>query len=182
MSTVCIFGGARSGHDPVFAHAAGELGRVLAARGDVIVYGGGRTGMMGHLADSAIAAGAHVIGVVPAFLDHPDIVHDTLGEKLVVGDLFERKARMMELADVFVAMPGGLGTFDELLEVVTWRQLRQTNGPAGLFDVAGFFTAFLHTLEMIAEAGFANLVDIQALHRHDDPTILLDTLAAAREC
>ncbi len=182
MSTVCVFGGARSGHDPVFARAAGELGRVLAARGDVLVYGAGRTGMMGHVADAAIAGGAHVIGVVPAFLDHPDIVHDALGEKFVVGDLFERKARMMELADVFVAMPGGLGTLDELLEVVTWRQLRQTSGPAGLFDVAGFFNAFLHTLEMLAEAGFANLSDIQALHRHDDPTSLLDALAADCEC
>ena len=182
MTTVCVFGGARSGHDPVFAAAAGELGRVLAARGDVLVFGGGRTGMMGHLADSAIAGGAHVIGVVPAFLDHPDIVHDALGAKVVVGDLFERKARMMELADVFVAMPGGLGTFDELLEVVTWRQLRQTNGPAGLFDVDGFFTPFLHTLETIAEAGFANLSDIKALHRHNDPSTLLDALAADREC
>lgn len=182
MSTVCVFGGARSGHDPVFADAAGELGRLLAVRGDEIVYGGGRTGMMGHLADAAIAGGARVIGVVPAFLDHPDIVHDALGEKLVVDDLFERKARMIALADVFVAMPGGLGTFDELLEVITWRQLRQTDGPVGLFDVAGFFTAFLHTLEMIEQAGFANLSDIQTLHRHADPATLLDALVADCAC
>jgi uncharacterized protein (TIGR00730 family) len=180
MSTVCVFGGARSGHDPGFATAAGALGRVLAERGDTLVYGGGRTGMMGCLADAAIAGGAHVIGIIPAFLDHPDIVHETLGEKIVVGDLFERKARMMELADVFVAIPGGLGTLDELLEVVTWRQLRQTHVPAGLFDVDGFFTPFYHALETIAEAGFANMTDIRALHRHGDPAALLDALAADR--
>lgn len=178
MSTVCVFGGARSGHDPVFAAAAGKLGQVLAERGDTLVYGGGSTGMMGYLADAAIAGGAHVIGIVPAFLDHPDVIHATLGEKIVVGDLFERKARMMQLADVFVAMPGGLGTLDELLEVVTWRQLRQTHGPAGLLDVAGFFSPFFHLLETIAETGFANLSDIRVLQRHEDPATLLDALAA----
>jgi len=181
MISVCVFGGARSGHDHAFRAAAEALGQAIAERNATLVFGGGRIGMMGHLADAAIAHGAEVIGVIPAFLDHADIVHGRLSEKIVVGDLFARKERMMALGNLFIAMPGGLGTLDELLEVITWRQLRQLHGPVGVLDTSDFFAPWFGMLDRFAEAGFINAVDVNQIVRHSDPALLLESLLSEIE-
>jgi uncharacterized protein (TIGR00730 family) len=123
MKRICVFCGSSPGHDPRYLEAALEMGRVLASRGLGLVYGGGSVGMMGALADAALAAGGEVIGVIPEVLQIRELAHRSLSRLHVVGSMHERKALMADLSDGFVALPGGMGTLDELAEVLTWSQL-----------------------------------------------------------
>lgn len=154
MKRLCVFCGSNSGHDPVYSALAAQLGRVLAQRRIGLVYGGGRIGLMGVVADAALAAGGEVIGVIPKALLDREQGHRGLTELRVVGSMHERKALMAELADGFVALPGGIGTLEEIFEAWTWAQLGMHRKPCGLLDVAGFFKPLVGFLDQVSAAGF----------------------------
>jgi uncharacterized protein (TIGR00730 family) len=139
LRAVCVFCGSNAGADPAYVGAAQAVGEGLARRGIRVVYGGGRVGMMGALADATRAAGGEVVGVIPRQMIEREIGHTGIAELRVVGSMHERKALMVELSDAFIALPGGIGTFEELFEVYTWAQLGIHAKPLGLLDVAGYY-------------------------------------------
>jgi uncharacterized protein (TIGR00730 family) len=179
IRSVCVFCGARQGRDPAFAAAAGAFGSALSARGLRLVYGGGRIGLMGLVADAVLASKGQVTGVLPRFLARHEILHAGVQEHIEVDDLFERKRVMLARADAFVALPGGIGTLDELLEVIAWRQLGQLDCPIGMLNVNAFFEPWLVALRASAAAGFISATDIDALAVHASPDGLLDMLLGA---
>jgi uncharacterized protein (TIGR00730 family) len=142
------------GKNPIFREVAEELGRELARRGITVVYGGGNIGLMGVVADGALAEGGQVIGVIPGSLAQREIVHENLTELHIVETMHERKARMADLSEAFIALPGGYGTLDELCEILTWAQLGFHNKPIGLLNVAGFFDPFLEFITHAHTEGF----------------------------
>jgi uncharacterized protein (TIGR00730 family) len=180
MQRVCVFCGSSPGHDPVYVAAARELGTVIAARGIGLVYGGASVGLMGALADAVLAAGGEVIGVLPRALDDREIAHRGLTELRIVTSMHERKAQMAELADAFIALPGGLGTLEELFEAWTWSQLGLHQKACGILNVLGFFTPLLGFLDHATAAGFIRPSHRDVLRAATEPGALLDELAAYR--
>ncbi|MBT9596510.1 MAG: TIGR00730 family Rossman fold protein [Vitreoscilla sp.] len=176
--TVCVYCGSRNGTSPAFRAAAQALGRLIGERSWRLVYGGGNVGLMGVTADAALAAGAEVVGVIPERLVHLEVGHRALTELHVVPTMHERKRLMAELADVFVALPGGIGTFEELFEVWTWRHLGYHDQPIGLLNVEGFYDPLLTFMRHTLQAGFIDASQQAMLTVHDDPATLLDRLAA----
>lgn len=154
ITSVCVFCGASSGRDEAYARAAQAVGATLAARGIRLVYGGGRLGLMGAVADAALDAGGDVVGVIPRGLVDRELAHPRLGELVVVETLHERKAGMAARADAFLALPGGLGTLEELAEVLSWAQLDLHAKPIGLVDVADYFRPFEGFLDHAVGEGF----------------------------
>jgi uncharacterized protein (TIGR00730 family) len=154
VKRVCVFAGSSPGDRPEYAEAARALAAECAARGLGIVYGGGSVGLMGVLADAALAAGLEVIGVIPRPLASRELAHPGLSEMRVVESMHERKATMNALADGFIALPGGLGTFEETLEVLTWAQLGIHGKPVGVLNVAGYYDGLLRWLSHAAGEGF----------------------------
>ncbi len=154
--SVAVFCGSRTGHDPALRAAASALGAGLAARGITLVYGGGRVGLMGAVADAAVAAGGRVIGVIPDFLRKREVAHEGIAELHVTDSMHTRKRLMFDLSDAFVTMPGGFGTLDETIEVVTWAQLEQHAKPVILCDVGGWAAALLAALRMTVTQGFTS--------------------------
>jgi uncharacterized protein (TIGR00730 family) len=154
VTSLCVYCGASAGTDPRHAEAAEELGKLLAARGITLVYGGGRVGLMGILADAALAAGGKVIGVIPTMLKTREIAHSGV-EMIAVDTMHARKQRMFELSDAFAILPGGLGTLDEAFEMITWKQLRMHDKPILLIDVAGYWKPFREMMRHVVEGGFA---------------------------
>jgi uncharacterized protein (TIGR00730 family) len=140
---ICVFCGSSSGARPSYAEAAASLARHLAANRIAIVYGGARVGLMGTLADAALDAGGEVIGVIPRSLVEKEVSHPGLSDLQVVGSMHERKARMAELSDAFIALPGGFGTFEELCEVLTWTQLGLHRKPCGILNIDGYYDPLL---------------------------------------
>jgi uncharacterized protein (TIGR00730 family) len=151
---VCVFCGSSGGRSPAFAAAATELGLALAQEGRTLVYGGGDVGLMGVLADATLSAGGEVIGVIPDGLLVREVGHTGLTELRVTSSMHERKAEMEELADAFIALPGGLGTFEELCEMLTWAQLGIHAKPVVVLDVEGFYEPFFGLLETAVRQGF----------------------------
>lgn len=151
---ICVYAGSNPGVLPAYREAAQALGRALAERDIGVVYGGGRTGLMGALADACRAAGGEVIGIIPGFLEEKEVAHHDLSELHVVRSMHERKTLMAELSDAFVALPGGIGTFEEMFEVWTWSQLGQHRKPCGLLSVAGFYDGLTDFLDRVVEQGF----------------------------
>ncbi len=178
MRRICVFCGSSTGTDPIHADAATRLGRHLAAKGVGMVYGGGGIGLMGLAADAALAGGGEVIGVIPRSLWALEVGHARLTENHVVGSMHERKAKMAELADGFVALPGGIGTLEELFEVWTWAQLGLHHKPVGLLNVAGYFDALLGFLDDMVAKGFLHADHRAMLAVADDPDALLRALHA----
>lgn len=154
LRAVCVFCGSSPGADPAYAEAAHELGELLAGRGLEVVYGGGRVGLMGVVADAALGAGGRVTGVLPAGLFAREVGHDGLTALHEVASMHERKQLMYDLADGFVALPGGLGTLEELAEVTTWTQLGLHAKPVVLLDVDGFWALLVAQLDRMVDAGF----------------------------
>lgn len=146
LGAVCVFCGSMPGVRPEYVEAARTLGRALAARGIEIVYGGGHVGMMGALADAALAAGGRVVGVIPEHLMKPEVAHQNLTELRVVDSMHTRKRQMADRVDAFIVLPGGYGTFEEMFEMVTWLQLGLHAKPVGVINVAGFFDRLLDFL------------------------------------
>ncbi|HIG12369.1 MAG: TIGR00730 family Rossman fold protein [bacterium] len=154
MRRICLFCGASSGRSPIFNEAAAEFGRALASRGQGLVFGGGRVGLMGVAADAALAAGGDVIGVIPRALCDLEVAHTGLDDLRVVESMHERKQLMHNLSDGFVALPGGHGTLDEVFETITWAQLGYHTKPVGLLNLEGFFDPLLAMLDRSHEEGF----------------------------
>jgi uncharacterized protein (TIGR00730 family) len=154
LNAVAVFCGSSFGNDPVYEEAARLTGRTLAERGIAVVYGGGHVGLMGAVADSALAAGGKVIGVIPRQLDDRELAHRGLTELHVVESMHERKAMMAELSDAFIALPGGAGTLEEIAEQWTWAQLTIHSKPCGFLDVAGFWSPMRRMLHEMVTAGF----------------------------
>ena len=154
MQRICVFCGASPGRDPAFVDLAATVGAGLARRGIGVVYGGGRLGLMGALADAALAAGGAVVGVIPRGLVGRELAHPDVTELRIVESLHERKAQMAELADGFIALPGGLGTLEELAEVASWAQLELHDKPIGLLSSGGFWDPFLGWLDHAVAEGF----------------------------
>ena len=181
MRRVCVFCGASSGVRAAYAEAARAFGAALARRGLGLVYGGGRVGLMGALADGALAAGGEVDGVIPQDLVDRELAHGGVTELHVVGSLHERKALMAELADAFVALPGGFGTLDEPMEQLTWAQLGLHAKPVGLLDVDGYWRPLVALARHATAEGFVRETDLAAIAVGDDPDGLLDELARLAE-
>ncbi|MDT8760377.1 TIGR00730 family Rossman fold protein [Sphingomonas psychrotolerans] len=154
MKRVAVYCGSASPADPVYIESAREVGRSLAERGIGIVYGGGKLGLMGAVADSALAAGGEVIGVIPTALVNAEVAHRGLTELHVVDTMHERKARFTELADGFVNLPGGTGTMDELWEALSWAQLGYHADPIGLLNVAGYYDKLIDFWQHMGSVGF----------------------------
>jgi uncharacterized protein (TIGR00730 family) len=173
---VCVFCGSSSGRLHAYAESARAFGHAAAKRGVGIVYGGGKVGLMGAVADGALAAGGEVIGVIPEALVERELAHDGLTKLHVVESLHERKAKMAELADGFVALPGGFGTLDELMEQLTWSQLGLHEKPVGLLDVEGYWRPLVAFARHATEEGFVREADLAAITVADDADVLLDRL------
>lgn len=155
ITSLCVYCGARPGTDQAYAQEAVRLGQLLAERGITLVTGGGHVGLMGICADAVLDAGGRVVGVIPRHLMGRELGHRGLTELLVTDDMHSRKAKMFEIADAFAVLPGGLGTLDETLEMVTWRQLGLHDKPIVLVSIGGYWTPLLAVIERIIEAGFA---------------------------
>ncbi len=180
MKRVCVFCGSAEGARPVYAEAARDLGAELVRRGLGLVYGGGSVGLMGALADAVLAAGGEVVGVIPGPLATRELAHPGLSELRVVPTMHERKATMARLSDAFVALPGGLGTFEETLEVLTWAQLGIHAKPVGALDVEGYWDGLRRMLAHAVEEGFVRPEYAALLLWGRTPVELLDRLAAWR--
>jgi uncharacterized protein (TIGR00730 family) len=173
---ICVFCGSSFGDDPRYAAAARETGCEIARRGWTLVYGGGRVGLMGAVADAALQAGGRVVGVIPRFLYEREVGHDGLTSLEVVASLTERKLRMGELADAFLSLPGGVGTMDELFEAWSWSQVGLQRKPSGLLNVDGYYDALVAFLDRATSAGFVSLPHRELLAVSSDPGELLERL------
>jgi len=179
MKRVCVFTGSSGGARPEYRDAADALGRLLAERGIGVVYGGARVGLMGTLADAALAAGGEVVGVIPAALVAKEVAHSGLTDLRVVESMHERKALMSDLADAFIAMPGGWGTLEEFFEVLTWAQLGLHRKPCGLLNVHGYFDRLLSFLAHTVAEGFVRPEYTAMIALAATPEELLDRLASS---
>ena len=178
LTSVCVFCGASTGANPLYREAAQALGRAIAERRLTLVYGGGAVGLMGIVADAALAAGGEVIGIIPQSLKDKEIGHRGLTRLEVVDGMHARKARMAELSDAFIALPGGLGTLEELFEVWTWGQLGYHGKPLGLLEVNGFYEKLTGFLDHVVSEGFVRPQHRAMLQVDAGPDALLDALDA----
>jgi uncharacterized protein (TIGR00730 family) len=180
MATICVYCGSSDRIPPVYLEAARQMGYVLVERGLTLVYGAGCTGIMGVLADAVLEKGGQVVGVIPVMFNTPQLVHKHLTRLEVVADMHTRKSRLCELADTFIALPGGFGTLDELFEILTWAQIGLHHKPIGLLNTCGYFDGLLDWIEHAQTEGF-----IYAEHRSlftsaESPGDLCDALAKLR--
>ena len=177
MNSICVFCGSSDSIHADYLAAARTLGRILAERGIRLVYGGGKTGLMGAMADGALSAQGEVIGVIIPSMNTKPLAHDGLTRMDVAPNMHGRKARMHELADGYIAMPGGFGTFDELFETITWAQTGAHEKPVGMFDVRNYYTPLLAALDHAVKEGFIFKEHRDALFCESDPNKLLDIMA-----
>ncbi len=173
MNSICVFCGSGVGNDPAYAEAARLLGRTLAERGITLVYGGGKVGLMGVVADAALGAGGEVIGVMPRSLVDREIGHNSLTKLHVVHSMHERKALMSKLCEGFIALPGGNGTLEEFFEVLTWAQLGEHDKPCGLLNVAGYYDPLLTVFDRMVDQGFLKREHRDLVLVEEDPSALL---------
>lgn len=174
MKRICVFCGANTGKRDQYSTAAKDLAEELVSREIEIVYGGGRIGLMGVLAEKAIELGGRVIGVIPESLATKEVAHDSISELIVVGSMHERKAKMAELSDGFISLPGGIGTIEETFEMLTWSQLGFHNKPCGIINVLGFYDKLIEFLNHISEEKFFMDIYRRMLIVETDPSALLE--------
>jgi hypothetical protein len=175
---ICVFCGSSAGDDPRFLDLARRLGALIAERGLGLVYGGATVGLMGAVADAALARGGHVTGVIPSRLVERELAHHGLPDLRVVASMHERKALMADLADAFIALPGGIGTLEETFEVLTWAQLGLHHKPIGILDAAGYYAPLLAFLDHAVTSRFVRPEHRSMLLVDEDPGRLVDRLAA----
>lgn len=176
MKRICVFAGSNVGTNPEYEQKAIELGKEIISRGFELVYGGSRIGLMGRIADTVLANGGKVIGVMPRNLFRGEMVHTGLTELHEVNNMHERKARMSELADAFIALPGGLGTFEELFEVVSWSQLGIHRKPVGVLNILGYYQPLAEMFERAILAGFMQKTNLGLLIFEEEPDLLLNKM------
>jgi uncharacterized protein (TIGR00730 family) len=180
MKTVCVFCGANAGANPAYAEAARAFGTLLAKSGRRLVTGGGRVGLMGIVADAALAAGGEAVGVIPTSLLEKEVQHKGLTELHVVDTMHERKALMAELSDGFVALPGGIGTLEEFFEVWTWAQIGLHGKPYGLYDAAGFYSPLFAFLQKVVDDKFLRPEHLGMVYIEPEGTRLLERMDTHR--
>jgi hypothetical protein len=173
---ICVFCGSSVGTNPAFAGAARELARLMVLQGHTLIYGGGNVGLMGIIADTVLEDKGEVIGVIPDFLRRREVGHRGITRLEVVSTMHERKYRMAELSDAFIAIPGGWGTLDELAEILTWRQLKLINHPVGLLNTLGFFNPLLDQMQHMSAMGFLSQHHRDVFAVEDTPEKLLHHL------
>lgn len=174
----CVYCGSRDGADPRYRKAAESLGAALASAGIGLVYGGARVGLMGAMADAALAEGGSVLGVMPSGLAERELAHQGLTELRVVDTMHQRKLAMIEAADGFIAMPGGFGTLEELFEVLTWHQIGWHAKPVGLLDVGGFYQPLIACLAHMRDQGFVAAANVSRIAVAEQAEVLIDRVAA----
>ena len=178
---ICVFCGSASGTRIEYARATVELGQELISRGYGLIYGGGSVGLMGDIAIAVSSGGGKVTGIIPKSLEPVEISGHSVGDVVIVKDMHERKARMFKDSDAFIALPGGFGTLEELLEVITWRQLGHHDKPIGCLNVAGYFDLFLSFLETAVDEGFISSSAKKLLITARTPVELLDKMEKSAE-
>ena len=176
MKSVCVYCGSSFGVKPVYANAAQSFGRALVEAGLTLVYGGGRVGLMGTIADEVLAAGGRAIGVIPELLVNKEVGHRGLSELHVVPDMHQRKKMMADLSDAFVALPGGAGTLEELFEVYTWAQLGYHHKPVALYNIEGYYDPLITMLEHTVQEGFMHQTYFDILQIDVDAAALIDKI------
>jgi uncharacterized protein (TIGR00730 family) len=174
---ICVFCGSSSGTEAIYSTAAQDLGRLIGVSKSTLIYGGGNVGLMGILADAVLASGGQVIGVIPDFLLRREVAHHGLTRLEVVGSMHERKQRMAELSDAFIAMPGGWGTLDELAEILTWKQLGLIDSPIGLLNINSYFDHLLNQMGVMARDGFLGPDSLRSIKISKDPSQLVSQLS-----
>ncbi len=177
--SICVYCGSRAGENPAFVQAAQEVGRWIGEHSGQLVYGGGRGGLMGTVAEATRLAGGRVVGVIPQALVDKELANRACDELHIVQNMHERKAMMAERSDAFVALPGGIGTFEELFEVWTWRQLGYHGKPLGLLNVAGYYDGLLGFLQTSVKSGFMGNWQMKLLQTETTPATLLRNLVLA---
>lgn len=177
MKSICVYCGSAAGTDSRYADAARRVGTILADRGLGLVYGGGRVGLMGIVADAVLGGGGQVVGVIPEALASREVAHDGLTELHVVADMHHRKALMARRSDAFLTIPGGIGTFEEFFETLSWAALRLHHKPMGLLNVAGYFDPLIAMLDHGVAAGLVRREFLDLLVVSDDPEGLVDAMA-----
>jgi uncharacterized protein (TIGR00730 family) len=180
MRRICVFCGSNGGARAAYADAARAVGRAIARRGVGLVYGGGKVGLMGIVADAVLAEGGEVIGVIPEALEAREVAHRGLTQLRVVRSMHERKALMADLSDAFIALPGGFGTFEEFCEVITWVQLGLHAKPCGLLNVGGFYAPLLALFDHAVGEGFVRPEHRAIVLEDDDPEALIERLRSYR--
>ena len=181
ISSLCVFCGSKTGADPAHADAARRLGQLMVERGVSLVFGGGRIGLMGVLADAVLGGGGEATGVIPDFLKDLEIGNDAVTEQIITASMHERKTRMFELADGFVVLPGGLGTLDETLEVITWKQLQLHAKPVVVVNTGGYWSVLEDLVRRTVEGGFAHPAVAELFTMVDGPDDVFEALEAAPE-
>lgn len=176
MNNICVFCGSNIGLKNEFTEQAKALSRLIVKNDQTLIYGGGSVGLMGVIADEVMSLGGTVIGVIPEFLVDKEVHHQKLTEMFIVKTMHERKQKMAELSDAFVAMPGGFGTLDELAETLTWVQLGILSKPAGLLNVGGFYDPLVRMFDQMVESGFLSKKNRNILQVNADPGILLSSM------
>lgn len=172
MKSICVFCGSNYGNDMEYRQAARELGKFLANKKISLIYGGGKAGLMGEIADAVLSHKGHVIGIIPKFLKDKELAHENISELFIVDTMHTRKAKMYELADGFIVMPGGYGTYEELFEVLSWLQIGIHNKPIGLLNVNGFFDPLIKMLEHTVDKGFAKPENLKLIISADNVATL----------
>ncbi|AKU24817.1 TIGR00730 family Rossman fold protein [Massilia sp. NR 4-1] len=176
MKTVCVYCGANAGADPLYAEGARALAAALVEQNMSLVYGGGNVGLMGIIADEVLRLGGEVTGVIPTKLVEREVAHNGLTRQFIVKDMHERKAMMAELSDGFIAMPGGLGTLEELFEMLTWAQIGIHNKPVGLLNMNGYYDRLVDFVEHARSQGFVRPQHAAMMQIETDPRALLERL------
>ncbi len=178
LTNIAVYCGSSLGRQPVYRQQAEALGLELVRRGINLIYGGGNIGLMGVIANTVLQKGGHVTGVIPHFLNKKEVGNLDVQQLILVDSMHERKQRISELADAFIAMPGGLGTLEEVAEMLTWSQLGLNRKPVGLLNVAGYYDLFLQHFDKMMEEGFMKPVNRKMLVDDPDPAALIEKLLA----
>jgi len=176
MKSICVFCGSRKGNNPLFADTARDLASELVNRGITLVYGGGSIGLMGILANEVMKQGGEVIGVIPHFLDQREVGHHEVSELIVVKTMHERKAKMESISDGFITLPGGMGTLDETVEILTWAQLGLHQKPVGILNIAGYYRLLEQYFDFMVEQGYLNAIYRKMALIDDSPEALLQKM------
>ena len=176
LESICVFCGSSPGHETIYLEKAKELGRLIADRGSRLVYGGGNIGLMGAIANEVLASGGEVTGVLPNFLNRKEVGHVALSELILVDSMHERKQKMSELSDAFIAMPGGFGTLEEIAEILTWTQLGLSKKPLGFLNVDGFYDSLSSLFGNMVDSGFLKADNRDVAIFESDPAQLLMAL------
>ena len=176
MIKLCVFAGSSAGHDPLLVDIVKRIGAMVAARNIGIVYGGGRTGLMGAIADGAIEAQGYVHGIIPQFLENLEVAHQGITDLTITTTMHERKTIMYDEGDAFLVLPGGFGTMEEVMEIITWRQLKSHNKPIMLFNYEGYWDSLITMWHQASEAGFIRPPQLNLADSVDDLDGLADFL------